>query len=250
MMRPLLALVGLVFTSVMAHALPLASSIDDFSGVQGQNNWQYGFFDQGPDNSLAYTTGAFRQFDTFDLIAGSWRASNAQVEEKNNFYLSLSRTSGHPTGLGVDAQDRIIWAVRRYEIQTTGLVDIAIDLGKDNTNPDSGGITGRLFVNGNEIFTQFIGATDAAGVQRSFVIPVSIGDLIDFAIDPLGLATQRDGVYAPRADGTHYSARIASHVNSVPIAPTGALVAIALVGLVASRRLQKPVPEPKSARPG
>ena len=249
MIRPLLALVGLVFTSVMAHALPLASSIDDFSGVQGQDSWQYGFFDQGPDNSLAYTPGAFRQFDTFDPNAESWSASNALVDDKNNVYLALSRTSGHPTGLGVDAQDSIIWAVRRYLSEAAGDIDIAIDLGKDNTNPDSGGITGRLFVNGKEIFTQFIGATDAAGVQRNFVIPVAIGDYIDFAIDPLGLATQRDGVYAPRADGTHYSARIANHVNSVPIAPTGALVAIALVGLVASRRLQQLVPGPKVAPP-
>jgi hypothetical protein len=238
MIRRHLACVVLWLAAGMAHAAPIADSIADFSNVQGQDGWFYGFFNQGVDGSTAYTTGAFTQFETFgDVEPGVWGATDAQVGAQNNDYLMLGSATGHPTGLAPpDVQDRIIWAVRRYESEVAGDVDIKIDLRKFNPNP-SGGITGRVFVDGVEVYTQFVAFDDLIGYQTTIVRNVALNSLIEFAIDPLGVATDRgDGIYSPRSDGTHFSAVISPHAAAVPIAPTFLLMIGGLVGLIASRR--------------
>jgi hypothetical protein len=232
-----------------AQAAPIASSIADFSNVQGQDGWSYGFFNQGVDGTTPYTTGAFKKFETFGIVGpGVWGATDLQVGSQNNVYLGLGAATGHPTGLAPpDQQDRIIWAVRRYESEVAGDVDISIVLRKDNTNPNGGGITGRVFVNGAEIYTQFVAATDGTGFQKTFVRNVGVGDLIEFAIDPLGVIPVDsngrpiggDGIYSPRADGTIFSAVISPHVAAAPIAPTSLLMVGGLMGLVATRRYRR-----------
>jgi hypothetical protein len=245
MIRRHLVSVILLFAASAAHAAPFANSISDFSNVQGQNGWFYGFFNQGVDGSTPYTTIAFEEFTTYGIVGPDvWGASAAQVGAQNNVYLGLGAASGHPTGLAPpDTQDRIIWAVRRYVNEVAGDIDIAIDLRKENLNANGGGVTGRVFVDGVEIFNRLIMATDGVGVQRTLVVPdVDVGSLIEFAIDPLGVIPRDsngnpiggDGIYSPRADGTVFSAVISPH--AVPVAPTLALMVGGLAGLVASRR--------------
>ncbi|MDA1179297.1 MAG: hypothetical protein O2931_10930, partial [Planctomycetota bacterium] len=78
----------------------------------------------------------------------------------------------------------------------------------NTTNENGGGITARIFREGNPVLTQFIANPDGIGVQGTLIVPVEIGSRIDFAIDPLGVVSPRDGVYSPRADGSHFSAII------------------------------------------
>ena len=235
MTRRLLASLLLSVAACAAQAAPIANSIADFSNVQGQNGWFYGFFNQGVDGSTPYTTGAFENFTTYGVVGPDvWGASDAQVGAQNNVYLGLGAATGHPTGLAPpDTQDRIIWAVRRYVSEVAGDVDIAIDLRKENVNPNGGGITGRVFVDGVEVYSQFVAATDGAGFQTTLVQNVALNSLIELAIDPLGVAINLDGIYSPRADGTFFSAVISPH--AVPVAPTFLLVIGGLMGLVASR---------------
>ena len=240
MIRRYLVCAALWLAAGMAHAAPIADSIADFSNSQGQDGWFYGFFNQGADGSTAYTTGAFTNFATYGFVGvDEWGATDVQVGAQNNDYLGLGSATGHPTGLEPDEQDSIIWAVRRYQSEVAGDIDIKIDLRKFNTNPDAGGITGRVFIDGVEIYTQFVATTDDIGFQTTLVRNVALGSFIDFAIDPLGVVHTRDngevdGIYSARADGTHFSALISPHV--VPIAPTFLLVMGGLVGIVASRR--------------
>ena len=231
MIRVRLACLLFSLVGSVAHAAPIADSIADFSNVQGQNGWYYGFFNQGPDNSTAYSPGSFQNFTTFGVVgAGVWGASDAQVGSQNNVYLGLGSATGHPTGLKPpDQQDSIIWAVRRYVSEVAGDIDIALDLGKDNTNPNGGGITGRVFLDGVEIYTQFAAATNGAGFQPTLVRNVALDSIIDFLIDPLGVAINQDGPFSPRADGTRFSAVISAH--TVPVAPTAWLVLAALAAL-------------------
>lgn len=231
MVRVRLACLLFSLVGSLAHAAPIADSIADFSNVQGQNRWYYGFFNQGPDNSTAYSPGSFQNFTTFGVVgAGVWGASDVQVGSQNNVYLGLGSATGHPTGLKPpDEQDRIIWAVRRYVSEVAGDIDIALDLRKDNTNPNGGGITGRVFVDGVEIYTQFVAATNGAGFQPTLVHNVALDSIIDFVIDPLGVAVNSDGPFSPRADGTRFSAVISVH--TVPVAPTAWLVLAALAAL-------------------
>ncbi len=243
MIRRHLVCVVLWLAAGMAQAVPIANSIADFSAVQGQNGWLYGFFNQGVDNTRAYTTGGFEEFKTFGVVdPGVWGAEAGQVGgAQNNVYLGLGSATGHPTGLAPpDQQDRIIWAVRRYVSEVAGDIDIRIDLRKQNTNTSAGGVTGRVFVDGAEVYQQFVETDDDIGFKRTLVRNVALGSLIDFAIDPLGLATTNgngDGIYSPRSDGTFFSALISPHV--VPIVPTFLLMIAGLLGLIASRRLHR-----------
>ena len=248
MIRRHVLCVMLLLAASVAHAAPIANSISDFSNVQGQNGWFYGFFNQGVDGSTPYTTGAFQNFNTYGVVGPDvWGASDALVGAQNNVYLGLGAATGHPTGLAPpDTQDRIIWAVRRYVSEIDGAIDITIDLRKENVNPNGGGVTGRVFVDGVEIFSRLIMATDGIGVQRTLVVPdVDVGSLIELAIDPLGVIPVdgngnpigNDGIYSPRADGTFFSAVISPH--AVPVAPTALLMIAGLAALGAGRR-QRP----------
>jgi hypothetical protein len=233
-------IVCLVTLGFGSHACagPIADSMVEFSGVQGQDNWFYGFYNQGAAGGSphGYTVGGFTAFDTF--VAGRWEASDAQVGANNNDFLNLNAVGGHPNGLDL-GQDRLIWAVRRYQSEVAGLVDIAFDLRKINvSNSLGGGVTGRIFIDGVEVYTQFIENLDDLGVQGVLTANVSVGSFIDFAIDPT--SNNPPGGQSPfsaRADGSHFSATISP--NAIPEPSTAMLLGagcLAVVGWTSSRR--------------
>ena len=217
-----------------AAAVTITDSISAFSNTQGQGGWSYGFSNQ--------TLGAgFQQFDTFNLVANRWEASDVQVGGNNNDFLNLNALGGHPTGLGPFPQDAIIWTVRRYMSSMNGFVDIAFDLRKANiVNPAGGGITGRIFVDGAEVFTQFIANTDGIGVQQTITQSVAIGSTIDFVIDPTGIipTSGSDGQFSARADGAIFSSTISTSTgppNAIPEPSTFLLLGTGFAGLIGWR---------------
>lgn len=221
-----------------AAAIPVANSITEFSAVQGQDSWSYGFFNLTAKGG-AYTGADFTAFDTVggSGAAAIWRASAAQVGADNNVFLGINVNGGHPNGIGPGAQDSNIWAIRRYTSEVSGLVRIDFDLHKENiSNPRGGGITGHLFVDGLEVFSSLIDNLDGIGIQDSVFATVNVGSLIDFAIDPLGPGAPPggDGVASARADGTHFSAVI--RVGEIPEPGNALLTGLGLVALFATRR--------------
>lgn len=211
-------------------AAQTADSIADFAPTQGSGNWFYGIYEQGASGGTphGYTTSAFVELDVFDAESQTWSASDALVGANNNEFLRLDAEGGHPTGLGPGNQDTIIWAVRRYVAPTAGVARIEIDLRKKNIeNSRGGGITGRIFVDGVEIFTQLIENLDGVGVQQSLLSGVAAGSPIDLALDPTGLepAAGFDGLFSARADGSAFSATIA-------IIPEPGICCVVLTGLL------------------
>lgn len=218
-----------------ARSAPVADSIGDFSGVQGQDGWTYGYFDTTANG--AYSVGGFVEFALFDVMENRWKASDGQVGAQNNVYLSLDSVGGHPNGIGPDDQDANIWAVRRYTSEVAGPVRVDFDLHKVNTqNLNAGGITGHVFVDGVERFTQFIANDDGLGVQGSLFLDVVVGTRIDFAIDPTGLPTNRDGPQSARADGSQFSALIVTRGVAEPGGAALVVLALAVLTLRAWRQ--------------
>jgi hypothetical protein len=238
-MRTVLRWVGSLLLAFAAAASPVqaalvADSVLEFSGTQGADGWSYGYFNRTALG--AYSTGGFSAFALYDAGTARWQASEAQVGAANNVYLGTDRFGGHPNGLGPDAQDANIWAMRRWVSDIDGPVRLDFDLRKLNTNPASGGITGHLFVDGVEVFSSFIAAADGVGIQSFLMLDISIGTLIDFAIDPTGVLVpgRGDGIESARADGSQFSASIST--VDVPEPAALALVLVGLCGLSAARR--------------
>lgn len=227
--------------SLPLQAAPVADSIAEFSSTQGLDGWSYGYFNHTANG--AYSAAAFTEFAVFDGGESRWKASAAQVGANNNVYLSIDMLGGHPNGIGPDSQDASIWAVRRYTSEVAGTVRVDFDLRKINvSNTNAGGITGHIFVDGLEVLSQFIGNADGVGVQDSLYLDVGVGTLIDFAIDPLGLATSSDGRESARADGSHFSAVIEPDTRPLPLPGTALLLLLAGCGLLLRRPCSLPPP--------
>lgn len=216
-----------------------ADSIAEYSGVQGQDNWYYGFYNQGTTGGSpnGYTAAKFTEFDTFD--GNSWRASVGQVGVGNNIFFNVNQFGGHPNGLD-NGQTSLLWAMRRYQSEFSGLADISFDVHKLNvTEINGGGITARIFVDGVEIWSSFIENLDSVGIQATVTTSLSVGSLVDFAIDPTS-ANPPDGQspFSARADGSYFSATIGNHVASVPEPSTTLMLGLGLAALlfVSTRR--------------
>ena len=173
-------LVGAVAVALFAAAMPrsaqaatIADSVADFSGTQGQNNWQYGYY------TSPFTPSTFALMSNFDGTFMEWRV------DPLNFYTMLDATGGHPNGTGGALQQTEQWAVRRWTSPTTGtyLLSGAIaDLNPANGN----GVIVRIFQDGTEFYNHTVsnGATsDFAYLQTVFV---TAGSHFDFAIAPNG----------------------------------------------------------------
>ncbi|MCI0681621.1 MAG: SBBP repeat-containing protein, partial [Gemmataceae bacterium] len=168
----------------------LADSISQFSLVQGQHNWYYGYYATPGDTS---------SFTLMNYANGKWSENPTQPP-----WTLLRNIGGHPNGTDTGP---IHWAARRWISPVTGTVTLSGLLAKENTGTFGDGIRGRIFVDGVEVYNQTIAGTDGVGVTYSVTVSVSAGMPIDFLIDPITHAGQ---------DGTRFTATITTADDSEP----------------------------------
>jgi hypothetical protein len=222
---------GTTFTAQIASAPPtlhtLANSQTDFSGVQGQNRWRYGYWDRRRDEEVTangdgiYHPSEFVQFDAAQFNGAAWDTAPGVAP-----WTEVGAGGGHPAGQG-QGNPEVQWAMRRWTSNVDGLVRIEGLL----NNPGAGdGVVGRIFVDGYEVWSEL---SDGANVPYSIIVPVSYGSKIDFAIDSGFL--DLDG-----SDGTTFTALITSPNTPIPEPSSLCLLAVGAIGVhVGVRRARR-----------
>ena len=153
-------------------AIEMADSTKDFSGVQGQDNWFYGTWAKNFDPDGEYTDSEFTEIAAirfFDAANNLWSlGANAAM---------ITPTGATPSS----ASDGFFtnWAIRRWIAESNGQLTVSGTLGNNDGTGD--GITGRIVVNGEEVFQRSVNGDSA---DYSITIDAQEGDKIDFIIDP------------------------------------------------------------------
>lgn len=203
--RLLLIPVLLVSPAGLALGGPLADSAAEFSGVQGQNNWYYGYWqDDG-----SYSPGEFQQLPLF--ASSAWKITASPPP-----YTSLTSTGGHPNHWGAGGRQ---WAVRRWLAETTGPMLISGHLAKADAGGGDG-IIGAIYIDGALVYSQAIEWNDSVGVN--FAVPTCIyaNSPVDFVITPRGNNDWNDTtIFTATVDPIPEPATFCLMLLALPFAP-------------------------------
>ena len=181
---------------------PLADSVAEYSDQQGQDSWNYGYWDLTADEA-----GGDGQYDDaeFQLMTEFYEPwSNWEVQHGDGgFWTSVSDDGTHPNGLeGYEGRQAVEhWAIRRWVSEVTGDVSITGELSKREGTTGGDGVVGMIFVDGVEQYTQAVAGSDDVGYTYSICVSVTVGSNVDFAISA-GDAGD-DG-----SDSSHYTALV------------------------------------------
>lgn len=160
----------------------LADSEEEYSDVQGQDNWHYGYWDRTADEETgdgAYDASSdFQEMtDWFDKW-GMWHVD----EGVGGYWTAIGSTGMHPNGENAN-EGRLSarhWAIRRWTSEITGYVSIRSEFYSLDTAGD--GVDVRVLVDGVEQFTVFLDAWDEEGVAPTLCVEVQDGMPIDFVV--------------------------------------------------------------------
>ncbi len=179
--------VAAALTATTAHAVVIADSVAEFSGVQGQDNWNYGYYDRTADADDDYTSADFQAFTTtgpfpgftFDGAKWDWVDTDG-VTAVNPPWTELTNNGGHPNGTNNGPEH---WTVRRWVAEEAG--DLQFNLGVEKPN-NAGNINARVHYNGRPLLVRNFPGGRARIDEPIAIRGVQIGDVIDFSIDPNG----------------------------------------------------------------
>ena len=152
----------------------VADSVADFSGTQGFNNWYYGYFQAG-----ALNPSGFIQLPIFTETSygGYW---NIGV----NYWTALDNTYGHPNGpISTKPGGTEQWAVRRWISPFNGQIIISGVFDDSNKGGGGDGVTGYIFADGQNIYTQ-TSTNSTAPFEYSISIDVRRNSIVDFTASP------------------------------------------------------------------
>ncbi len=176
---------GLLMPRFASGAQTFADSSDDWSavGTQGELSWFNGYynltFDQGVGDGI-YQTDDFTEFDAAFWNGVQWDLTPAA----SGPWTELGRETTHPNGTN-SAPGEEHWTIRRW-VSTVAQVDAALTWHMRKTNPNGGGVTGVLFLNGEKLDEAAVFGNDTKGVTRTVIKELKIGDLVELALTPVG----------------------------------------------------------------
>jgi hypothetical protein len=182
----------------------LADSVADFSGIQGQNGWYYGYYDRTADTDSTYQTD---NFAAFPVGSGAWSATNYWTGTiwdwfgGNPPWTELNANGGHPNGVNTGPHH---WAIRRWVSSAAGTLTFSMRIAKANVSCGNG-VTARVLQNGVQKYSRFLSFSDSAGINTNITIAdIVVGDIFDFAIDSANTSNVADD----SCDSTTFTIRV------------------------------------------
>ena len=209
---------------------PYADSLADWSstGTQGENNWFNGYYNLTLDDDGSYQVADFMPFTNdagpdggdVELDGNHWTGTQWDINASGGPWTSLGSSATHPNGTN-SAPNEEHWTIRRYVASDlAGSTPLELNWQMAKTNLNNDGVTGKLFVNGEEVDSVTIAGNDGAGVNRSFYLNVNPGDVIDLALTPVGVTNDTDG-----SDGSRNQLTIHNELPDGPLYNPGETVA-------------------------
>jgi len=155
----------------------IADSFRDWvDAVQGTNDWFSGYYNLTLDGDSTYQEDDFIEFDPDT----QWNAiARAYALGGNPPWTLLGQGDTHPNGVN-NAEEH--WTIRRWISSSSGRYALVWHMRK--TNPNDEGVSGYLFVNGEQVDTAIIAGEDTTGVKRTVVRDIAVGDIVDLALGP------------------------------------------------------------------
>lgn len=213
------ALSLVLLTICSAQAAIVAESEFEFSGVQGQNNWLYGYYSGALDES------SFALMTVFNPV----NRPNTWVVDDDHFFTGLDSQGGHPNGAPSTRDDVIQYAVRRWIVESTGTFTITGNLSDLDLGYGDNGVIGRIYNGASLLYSQTVSAGDFTGYDYSWTGNLTAGSFVDFVIDP----NEANDFF----DSTRFTAVIETGSSSIP--EPSSLLLLASGCLVALRRSRK-----------
>ena len=182
----------LLFCSQASAQSILADSAAEFSGIQGQEDWYYGYrnltLDGGGND---YDPEAdFIAFPVDGTVFGSdtnaWNGNifdffDAGGNTTNPPWTTLGAETSHPNGTN---QSETHWTVRRWTASENDLTDpsflqVEWFISKSAGNPNGEGVTAQVHLNGTMVGKTTIAGDDTTGITKTVFVTAGVGDHID-----------------------------------------------------------------------
>lgn len=204
----------------------VANSQAEFSGVQGQDDWEYGYrnFRESGATVNYDPEAAFIKFQGgsdvdepwSDDVEGPqhWRGSYWDLHE-NAPWTTIGATDVHPNGFNNGEEH---WTIRRWRAKKlTAPTAVSLTWRLWKTNPNEDGVTGALYVNGKLIDRHTIPGSNTSGVVRRMYTILNPGDIVDLALTPEGVNNSGDGW-----DGSGQWLRVDTRIPANAVSSNGA----------------------------
>lgn len=210
-------LLCVVIGSFRVTAGVIATLTDEFSGVQGQNGWIYGYREAQPGG----TGESFDPERDFRVFAGGegkgdWNGVTQQWTGTSWKTSAGSEITGRFARLG--SSD---WLIRRWkasELTEKSAVALRWSLAKDESTCGNG-VTGALYINGKLADRKTIASDQVSAVTRTFYALLCPDDYVDLVIRSVGT----DGTDDIGCDRAQMTWVISTSINPSPRQPDGKL---------------------------
>jgi len=165
-----------------AKGTPIANSVADFSLVQGERNWRYGYVEPATSPEFQLMT----QIATVDgYMPPSGEAWPTWAVQLGQYWTKIFELGAHANGVitseGRQPVDQ--YAVRRWTSSVDGSVTLTGELAKIDTTASSNGVDARIAVDQVVVYSQFVKGDDSSGYAFEVPVTVHVGSTVDFVLD-------------------------------------------------------------------